>query len=294
MVTWDVPLFRDNLPYTYCWWKKSCTNGMYETGVNHGINCQPQVVNAGFPNHQQYHRKFSSLSAISLFWLCVLDWWDSLWVEALLFKQSLGKHDRCRFLSIYYVHPETWSKMNAAMTKIFKMSCCNHFTTIYIHMYIYIYKLNCILILFLLLCVTFQGSRIRPFGMWRTRPTLEVQISPHNRIWPAMIHLVPIAMWTWRPSMWIWSPLLGDPQIAKFMRGFPTWTLGGPLFPKTLRNNEVLIQNDLFSRFFRVWGDPQSSCGESPHELWGSPERGPPIHMMNTQQEFRDQEKIFG
>jgi len=29
--------------------------GMYKTHVNNGINHQPQLMNAGFLNHQQYH-----------------------------------------------------------------------------------------------------------------------------------------------------------------------------------------------------------------------------------------------
>ena len=37
----------------YCRWKKSSTNGTYKTSVNNGINYQPQLVIAGFLNHQQ-------------------------------------------------------------------------------------------------------------------------------------------------------------------------------------------------------------------------------------------------
>ena len=43
----------------YCWWKKSQTttwdvSGMYKNLVNNGLNYQPQLVIAGFLNHQQY------------------------------------------------------------------------------------------------------------------------------------------------------------------------------------------------------------------------------------------------
>ena len=37
---------------------------------------------------------------------------------------------------LYYVHPETWSKMKATMTKIIQMGCCNHFSTLYTYIYI--------------------------------------------------------------------------------------------------------------------------------------------------------------
>ena len=40
---------------TYCWWLKSCTTWDKKNRVNNGINYQPQLVIAGFLNHQQYH-----------------------------------------------------------------------------------------------------------------------------------------------------------------------------------------------------------------------------------------------
>ena len=47
--------------FWYCWWKKSQTTTLdVQNPVNNGINYQPQLVIAGFLNHQQYH--ISSLS----------------------------------------------------------------------------------------------------------------------------------------------------------------------------------------------------------------------------------------
>ena len=45
---------RINMPITpYCWWKKICTTwNVKTTPPNNGINYQPQVVIAGFLNHQ--------------------------------------------------------------------------------------------------------------------------------------------------------------------------------------------------------------------------------------------------
>ena len=42
-----------NRSTSYCWWKKSCTT--WPPGMYKGINYQPQLVIAGFLNHQQYH-----------------------------------------------------------------------------------------------------------------------------------------------------------------------------------------------------------------------------------------------
>ena len=40
----------------YCWWKKSQTTTWDVSNlVNNGINYQPQLVDAGFLNHQSYH-----------------------------------------------------------------------------------------------------------------------------------------------------------------------------------------------------------------------------------------------
>ena len=75
-------------------------------------------------------------------------------------------------------------------------------------------------------------------------------------------------------------PFQGTPQVHV---GIPHMNFGGPLFPKILRNNNLLIAKYFFFKDFLGLGDPQSSCGEFPGELWGSPERGPPIHMMNPQ-----------
>ena len=40
-------------PLSYCWWKKSCTTWDVYNLVNNKINYQPQLVIAGFLNHQQ-------------------------------------------------------------------------------------------------------------------------------------------------------------------------------------------------------------------------------------------------
>ena len=57
---------------------------------------------------------------------------------------------------------------------------------------------------------------------------------------------------------------------------------GSPKPRKSLK--KITLQ--LRARYFEVFwekGDPQSSCGESPHELGGSPERGRLIHMEGFQ-----------
>ena len=46
----------------YCWWKKSCTTWDVKNPINNGINYQPQLVTAGFLNHQQYGKNIFFLS----------------------------------------------------------------------------------------------------------------------------------------------------------------------------------------------------------------------------------------
>ena len=58
---------------------------------------------------------------------------------------------------------------------------------------------------------------------------------------------------------------------------------GTPKVPwKTLKINYFVLRPHYFEVFWEK-GDPQSSCGESPHELWGSPKRGLQIHMKGRQ-----------
>ena len=73
---------------------------------------------------------------------------------------------------------------------------------------------------------------------------------------------------------------LGTPKVHA---GIPHMNFGGPPKPwKTLKINHFGLRPHYFEVFWEK-GDPQSSCGESPHELCGSPQRGLQIHMEGRQ-----------
>ena len=75
-------------------------------------------------------------------------------------------------------------------------------------------------------------------------------------------------------------PFQGTPKVHA---GIPHMNFGGPPKPwKTLKIDYFVLRPHYFEGFWEK-GDPQSSCGESPHELWGSPKRGLQIHMERRQ-----------
>ena len=82
---------------TYCWWKKSCITWDVKTLVNNGINYKPQLVIAGFLNHQQYWCVCVFLVDSNIFewdvlshfldildFLCKTFWCSSIWAPSLL------------------------------------------------------------------------------------------------------------------------------------------------------------------------------------------------------------------
>ena len=80
-------------------------------------------------------------------------------------------------------------------------------------------------------------------------------------------------------------PFQGTPKVHA---GIPHMNFWGPPKPwKTLKIYDFVLRPHYFEVFWEK-GDPQSSCGKSPHELcpaWtlGSPKRGLQIHMEGRQ-----------
>ena len=53
---WSTVAALKKKPWHYCWWKIS-QGQPHRNPINNGINHQPQLVNPGFLNHQQYQLK---------------------------------------------------------------------------------------------------------------------------------------------------------------------------------------------------------------------------------------------
>ena len=101
--TWWVDLCR--ILY-YCWWFRNPKANHPWNPVNNGINYQPQLVKAGFLNHQQYSRQITILHQ------------DFPEIWPFPFQNASFWGPPGRVMSLSYSYKSTWPQMHQAKVGI--------------------------------------------------------------------------------------------------------------------------------------------------------------------------------